>query len=113
MAPGEHFSTLLEMPNGEVRTHNFSVVTNASKKSSVISWQFDPKRDGFWTAAAQDASAQMSTKLAHAQTFHPGEILPVFTVTNSNGGVMTGSIEYHVHLSQSVADLRDSMASNQ
>jgi hypothetical protein len=102
LATGEHFSAILEMPNGEVRTHTFSVVTNGATTSSLINWNFDPKRDGFWKDAAQDAVSQMTANLAHPHTFRAGELLPVFAVTNTNGGVMTGSIEYHVHLPQAV-----------
>ena len=100
------------MPNGEVRTHRFSVVTNDAQTSSVISWQFGPKRDGFGRAAADDAVAQMKTRLAHPHAFQAAETWPVFTVTNGNGGVMTGSIEYHRHMPQPVAGLANSMAAN-
>jgi len=112
MAPGEHFSAILEMPNGELRTRMFSMATNNTKTSSQGSWEFDPKRDGFWTAAAQDAVSQMNAKLAHPHTFRAGEILPVFSVTNRAGGVMTGSIEYHVHLPQPAPVPAGSIAGN-
>lgn len=113
MVPCQHFSALLELPNGELRTHSFSMVTNRTHASSVISWQFDPKHDGFWTAAAQDAVSQMGANLARPHTFQAGEILPVFSVTNSSGGVMTGSIEYHVHLPQPATRRGDAIVANQ
>lgn len=96
IAQGEHVSTILEMPNGAVRTHKSSVVTNGTRTSFVLSWQFDSKRDGLFLAAAQDALAQSSTRLQTPQTLYPSGLFPVFTVTDTDGGIVRGSIEYHV-----------------
>jgi hypothetical protein len=107
---GEHFMALVEMPNGELRTQKFAVATKGAEKSAVITWQFDAKSDGFSSAAAQDAVVQMNANLSKARTLRAGEILPVFAVKNSDGGVVRGSIEYHVHMPQPVPVPAGSMA---
>jgi hypothetical protein len=112
MADGEHMSAILEMPNGELRTQRFSTAEQGLQTSSLLAWQLDEKLDRFSKASADDAVAQMKTRLAHPQTLQAGDVLPVFFVTNADGTLITGSIEYHVHLPQPVSGLAHPIADN-
>jgi tRNA A-37 threonylcarbamoyl transferase component Bud32 len=109
---GEHLVTLLYMPDGSLRTQKATVSTNsAGIVQHTLTWTVN-NRDAELTA--QDVHLPIG-QLRDAITQHPmhlvaGEWTRAFSVTNSQGGVITGYIEFHRHFVQAIGDLASSKA---
>jgi tRNA A-37 threonylcarbamoyl transferase component Bud32 len=105
LAENEHLVAVLEMADGSLRTQNFMTSTNASSKPcSVLRWTVPGDDAGFSSANAQEALVQTQQLELHPQYLVAGTLLPAFSVTNSAGGVIKGSIEFHRHFAQPVGE---------
>jgi hypothetical protein len=94
--PGEAVVSVLKNIDGSIEDAMTQTMTTRGpqgrRTTTVFSWRIRPSFDG---DAFQSAESQTrSNVLQKAVTLEPGKPYPLFTITNTNGGDIEGSLEF-------------------
>jgi hypothetical protein len=108
MAPEEHLFSVVDFsPNGAMRHVKFSEQTNSTpagpKTVHLLRWTFGGTLDPAFGQRETDLALQQLQRNGNrSYTMLAGSEIPMFTVTNGNGQVLTGYVEYHHHFGVAV-----------